>query len=116
MKLNEKGLELYCKWHDIYKKALALEIEDKGEENAEYGWSIIEDWGFVNNIEDMVGLAIYGDDDFAIYNIYNNYLKGEEYAYGVTADEMIEKLKPYFYIFEDEKEYLTLRETRSREE
>ena len=106
MKLNEKGLELYCKWHDIYKKALALE----------YGWSIIEDWGFVNNIEDMVGLAIYGDDDFAIYNIYNNYLHGEEYAYGVTADEMIEKLKPYFYIFEDEKEYLTLRETRSREE
>jgi len=103
MKLNSKGWDLFNKWSKIYDKALQMEIAERGERDAEYGWYIIEDHGFVNNADDEVGILVYGDDDNAIYHIIENTNNpDDEWAFGVTSRQMVERLLPYFDLDDDD--------------
>jgi len=104
MKLNSKGWDLFYKWREIYDKSLQMEIAEHGERDAEYGWCIIEDHGFVNNADDEVGLLVYGDDDDAIHHIIENTDDpGEEWAFGGSSRQMVERLLPYFDLDEEDE-------------
>jgi len=100
MKLNIKGTELYDKWMDIWDK----EVERiwKEEPHLDPGWYCIDNDSFVKNIEDQIGIALVGDDDDAIYHILEWYRPNDPYAFGYTAAEVVEMMKPYFDIDPDE--------------
>lgn len=102
MKLNAKGLELYDKWEHIYYDELTKQREQRGDPDWIEGWCIIDDSDHCKTIEDYVGLAIFGDDDYAIYHILDNFHPKEHYAYGYTAEQVVEMMKPYFDIGDDE--------------
>ena len=102
MKLNKSGWELYDKWQDIYYDELNKQRAELNEPDYIEGWSIIDDNEHCPTIEDYVGLAVYGDDDDAIYHILENYRPDEHYAYGYTAAQVVEMLKPYYDIEPDE--------------
>lgn len=73
MKLNEKGLELQKRGNDMWYKAIALDIEENGEENAEFGWSVVEYHGLISSAEDYAGLMLAAQDTDAIWYV----LEGE---------------------------------------
>ena len=105
MKLNAKGMELYNKWQKIWDEATRLSVEEHGEKNAEYGWSSIEDYGFVNNIEDEVGLMVavyYDTTPWDIMDLAESHhsTKDDEFTFGTTYGEFLAMLKPYF-VFKD---------------
>lgn len=102
MKLNAKGLELYDKWEHIYYDELTKQREQRGDPDWIEGWCIIDDGDHCKTIEDCVGLAIFGDDDYAIYHILDYFHPKEHYAYGYTAEQVVEMMKPYFDIGDDE--------------
>lgn len=100
MKLNKKGMELFDKWLGIWEKeAERLEAE---EPTADTGWGCLENDSFEKTIDDYIGIAILGDDDGAIYHILDNYEPTEIYAFGYTADQVVEMMKQYFDIDEDD--------------
>ena len=85
MKLNKSGWELYSKWQDIYFDELNKQRAELNEPDYIEGWCIIDDDEHCPTIDDYVGLAVYGDDDDAIYHILENYRPDDHYAYGYTA-------------------------------
>lgn len=108
MKLNAKGLELFNKWEHIYVEELTKQREQRGDPEYCEGWSIIDDSDHIRSVEDAVGLAVFGDDDRAIYHIlqcieYGYFSADEEYCFGVSAMQFVELLKPYFEISESEE-------------
>lgn len=102
MKLNAKGLDLLNKWDGIYSNELEKLRKELNDPDYFEGWSIIDDGDHCPTIEDCVGLAVYGDDDNAIYHILENYRPDEHYAYGYTAAQVVEMLKTYFDIEPDD--------------
>ena len=56
MKLNEKGKALQAVGNELWDKAISLDIAEKGESNAEFGWSVVEDHGLISSVEDYAGL------------------------------------------------------------
>lgn len=94
MKLNEKGQALADKWYDIWRREIdRLLAEDP---DAETGWGILETDQFEKNIDDCIGIALMGDDDDAIYHILEWYRPDDPYAFGYTAAEVVDMMKPYF--------------------
>ena len=73
MKLNAKGMELQERGNSLWSKAIALDIEEKGDANAEYGWSVVEDHGLISSVEDYAGLMLAAQDKDAIWYV----LEGE---------------------------------------
>lgn len=102
MKLNAKGMELFDKWEHIYWDEVTKQREQTGDPDWIEGWCIIDDADHCKTIEDCIGVAVFGDDDDAIYHILDNFLPHEHYAYGYTAEQVVEMLKPYFDIGDDE--------------
>jgi len=102
MKLNAKGMELYNKWEGIYYDELEKQRKERNDPEWIEGWCIIDDNEHCPTIEDYVGLAIFGDNDDAIYHVLDNFNAGDRYAYGYTAEQFVEMLKPYFDINEDD--------------
>lgn len=113
MKLNKQGQKLYDKWEHIYYDELVKIREQTNDPDFCEGWCIIDDWDHIHNIDDEIGLLIFGYEDDAIYHIIetvnSKWLRpDEEWMFGKSCREMIELLKPYFDI--DENENLNLGE------
>ena len=100
MKLNDIGNKVYDKWLNIWHEE-ADRIQ-KEEPALDSGWSCIDNSDFIHSIDDEIGIAIVGDDDDAIYHILDWYRPNDPYAFGYTAAEFVEMLKPYFDIDPDE--------------
>lgn len=103
MKLNKSGVEVYNKWSGIYNSELEkLRTENNDPDFCE-GWCIIDDDSHIHNIEDEIGLLIFGYDDNAIYHILDCIDDGfvgadDEWTHGVSSRQLIEMMKPYFNI------------------
>lgn len=102
MKLNSKGWDLFYKWEAVYRKELEKQRKLTGDPDWIDGWCIIDGSDHIHSIEDAVGVAVFGDDDDAIYRVLENYDPDEHYAFGYTAEQFVEMLKPYFDIDEGE--------------
>ena len=102
MKLNKKGMELFDTWRDKYYGELERMRKETGDPDWIEGWCIIDTPEYEHDINDVIGVMIFGDDDDAIYHILENFSAKEEYAFGYTAAEVVEMMKPYFDINEDE--------------
>lgn len=111
MKLNDKGWELYYKWESIYEAELKRLQEERNDPDYFDGWCIIDNSDFVKNIDDLVGLLCFGDDDHAIWNIVDQIYNwgcgaDSEYAFGTSYRQLIDLLKPYFDISEEDEEQI----------
>lgn len=73
MKLNAKGMELQERGNSLWDKAIALDIEEKGESRAEFGWSVVENHKLISSVEDYAGLMLSAQDTDAIWYV----LEGE---------------------------------------
>lgn len=103
MELNKQGQKLYDKWEHIYFDELTKIREQTGDPDFCEGWSIIDDWDHIHDIDDEIGLLIFGYEDDAIYHIIETVNSkwswpDEEWMFGKSCREMIELLKPYFDI------------------
>lgn len=105
MRMNEKGWEIYNVWERKYYDE--LERIRKETNNPDYmeGWCIID---YPESLEDEIGILIFGDDDNAIYHIIDCVESGmfkspdDEWMFGKSCREMVELLKPYYDIADDE--------------
>lgn len=107
MRLNKAGMKIFDKWEHIYLDELTKQREQRGDPDYEEGWCIIDDADHVKTEEDAIGIAIFGDDDNAIYHIMDYVERyvgiDEEWACGVTARQMVERLTPYFEMTDGEQ-------------
>lgn len=84
MKLNLKGKALQ-KWGGIlWDEAIKQEIAEKGEDNAEQGWSVAENRGFIRNFTDFAGLLLEAEDERILEYLFDwlNYVGIDEDGYG----------------------------------
>ena len=107
MKLNVKGMELYDKWERIYVEELTKQREQRCDEDYIEGWCIIDDYDHIHDINDEIGLLIFGYDDMAIYHVLecidDKMVRSDEvWAFDTTSAQLVEMMKPYFDIDEQE--------------
>lgn len=107
MKLNAKGMELFDKWEHIYFEELEKQREQRGDEDYFEGWCIIDDFDHIHDINDEIGLLIFGYDDNAIYHVLgcidDKMVRSDEvWAFNTTSAQLVEMMKPYFDIDEQE--------------
>lgn len=102
MKLNEKGKEVYSAWEKKYYAELERIRKELNDPEWSEGWCIIDNDDFEHDINDIVGVMIFGDDVSAIYNILEHFRPSDHYAYGYTATQVVEMMKQYFDISADE--------------
>lgn len=102
MKLNEKGMKVFNEWQRKYYDELDRIRKETGDPEWIEGWCIIDTMDFEHDINDIIGVMIFGDDDDAIYHILDNYRADEPYAFGYTAAQVVEMMKPFFDIKENE--------------
>ena len=105
MTLNAKGMEIFNIWERKYYDELERIRKETNDPDYEEGWCIID---YPETLEDEIGILIFGDDDNAIYHIIECVDTGvfkspdEEWLFGKSCREMVELLKPYFDIDDDE--------------
>jgi hypothetical protein len=107
MKLNAKGMELYDKWEHIYVEELTKQREQRGDQEWCDGWCIIDDYDHIHDINDEIGLLIFGYDDYAIYHVLecidDKFVRADEiWGFDTTSAQLVELMKPYFDIDENE--------------
>ena len=114
MKLNAKWMELQKRGNAMWNKAIALDIEENGEENAEYGWSVVEDHNLITSAEDYAGLMLAAQDTYAIWYVlegepedFSDFsMEYEQYYYGevnFTLWDILRVLASCGELTEDEK-------------
>ena len=95
--LNEAGWELYSEWEMIYHAELNRLRAEQNDPDFHEGWCIIDNEHFVRNIEDEVGLRIFGYDNDAIWQVFDTGMKPDEiWRFSTTTNQFIELLLPYF--------------------
>lgn len=103
MKLNTKGLELYDKWEHIYYDELDKERKERNDPNWIEGWCIIDDWDHIHDINDEIGLLIFGYEDCAMGHLMEWANSPDEvYIFGFTYRQIVEMMKEYFDYDESE--------------
>ena len=99
--LNDLGNALYSKWEEIYIAENDRLGGNYAEGNIVEGWCIIDTDDHIKNIEDEIGLLVFGYDDSAIYHLEEyaeDYGDGDVYAFGYTAPQIKEMMLKYFDI------------------
>lgn len=104
MKLNAKGMEIYKVWERKYYDELDRIRKETNDLDYEEGWCIVDN---PKTLDDEIGILIFGYDDNAICHILDcvemeMFTPDEEWMFGKSCREMVELLKPYFNIKDDE--------------
>jgi len=94
MRLNEKGKQLYDKFENFYVTELERLRKEKNDPEYIEGWCIIDNNNYVQDIEDEIGLLIYGYDEF-VFDVLSDW-ENVEYAFGLTGKEIKQKLEEYY--------------------
>ena len=107
MKLNAKGEALYDKWERIYWEEITKQREQRGDPDFCEGWCIIDDWDHIHDINDEIGLLIFGYEDNAIYHVISCVVDGyvredENWIFDVSTHQLVDLMKPYFDITDDD--------------
>lgn len=91
MTLTDKGWETFYKWQGIYYNELYNLKEEFNDPEYEEGWCIIDNEHYVKDIDDEIGLLIFGYDDGVMDHLcwYRDKYKDDEYAFGYTAQDII---------------------------
>ena len=95
---NDKGKSLYEKFEQYYYDELAKLRKEKKDPEYIEGWCIIDNEDYVRTLEDVCGILIYGDDDFAFQHLddfIKQYGEDEVYDCGYTAREVRDELLKY---------------------
>ena len=114
MKLNEKGKALQAVGNSLWDKAISLDIAEKGESSAEFGWSVVENHGLISSGEDYAGLMLAAQDEDAIWYVLEGEpddfcdfdMKYEQYYWGevsFTLWDILRTLASCGDLTEDEK-------------
>lgn len=97
--LTDEGKRLYYKFEKYYCDELEKLRKEKNDPEYCEGWCIIDNSDYVKTLEDVCGILIYGDDEFAFDHL-DDFIKynGEDdiYDLGYTAKEVKEALKKYY--------------------
>lgn len=97
LKFNEKGEQTYQKWEDIYYAELAKMRQEMNDPEYIEGWCIIDDWDHIHNIEDEIGLLLFGYEDLAMGHIMEWCDDpDDEYMFGYSYRKIVEMMKEYF--------------------
>lgn len=103
MKLNAKGEKLRRKWERIYLDELEKIRKETNDPQFFEGWCIIDDFDHIRNVEDEIGLLLYGYDDAAMGHLMEWATDPDEvYIFGKTYRELVEMMKDYFDYDESE--------------
>ena len=98
MKLNDKGRQLQERGNFLWDKGIALDIEEHGEKEAEYGWSVIENHGLVTSVEDYCGIMLAAQDEGAIWYVLEG--EPEDFSDFDTQYEMYYTGDPSFSLWD----------------
>lgn len=103
MKLNKKGEALFNKWANIYYDELEKERKERNDPEWIEGWCIIDDFDHIHNIEDEIGLLIFGYEDCAMEHLMEWAESPDEvYLFGYTYRQIVDMMREYFDYTEDE--------------
>ena len=97
--LNDLGNALYRKWEGIYHAENDRLGGDYASGHIIEGWCIIDTAEHIKNIDDEIGLLVFGYDDSAIHHLEEyaeDYGNDEVYAFGYTAPQIKAMMLKYF--------------------
>lgn len=102
MQLTEKGLKLFQDWENVYYDELIRLRDEKNDHDYCEGWSIIDNDDFIRNIDDEIGLLVFGYDDHVIDTLkeWEELDGSKEFVFGYTYQEVIDKIINDGYISE----------------
>lgn len=96
--LNERGMEIWEKWEQIYTQELERLREEKNDPEYTEGWCIIDSYEFAPDIEDEAQLLVWAYDG----NVENYF---SEWASDEHADQFYRNVHgEWFSLHELEKE------------
>lgn len=101
-RLTSKGEEAYNRMWKMHHEEVARQVRIYGEENAEHGWSIIDDYDHIHNIDDQIDLLIYTEEEDVLYSLVNwakldkdisgNWSINNTYAFGYSYKDVINRI------------------------
>lgn len=99
--LTAEGKRLSDKFDRYYKEELECLRREFGDPNYFEGWCIIDTPKYVKTLEDVCGLAIYGEDDAISHLKEFINTEGEDAIYdlGFTGREVLYKLLTYYKLY-----------------
>lgn len=101
-RLTSKGEEAYNRMWKMHHEEVARQVRIYGDENAEHGWSIIDDYDHIHNIDDQIDLLIYTEEEDVLYSLVNwakldkdihgNWSINNTYAFGYSYKDVINRI------------------------
>lgn len=98
-KLSEKGLDSFRRMRAMHEAEIAKQEAEVGAENTEYGWSCIDDYDHIHNIDDEIDLLIYAYGEHVIdtivdwaqhdKDIYGKWSMDSDFSFGYSYKEVI---------------------------
>ena len=65
-RLTSKGWDAYRRIAVMHEEEITRQERELGEENTEYGWSCIDDYDHIHNIDDEIDLLLFGYMEYVI--------------------------------------------------
>lgn len=96
-RLTSKGWKAYNRMEKMHEEEIARQEQTYGEQNTEYGWSCIDDYDHIRNLDDEVDLLIYAYWDDVLYTLADWIINGGETLddkchYGYSLREIISRI------------------------
>jgi hypothetical protein len=101
-KLTDKGWKAYERMEQMHHDEIAKQEAEVGEQYTEYGWSCIDDYDHIHNIDDQIDLLIYTEVEDVLYSlvdwakmdkdIHGNCSINNTYAFGYSYKDVINRI------------------------
>lgn len=101
-RLTSKGWKAYNRMAKMHEEEIARQEQTYGEQNTEYGWSCIDDYDHIHNIDDDIDLLIYAYDADVIHrlvwiarhdvDINGKWSMNNEWGWGCSYKEVISRI------------------------
>lgn len=94
-RLTAKGKEAYDRMDGMYAEEIARQEREYGTQYTEYGWSCIDDYEHIHDIDDDIDLLVFGYEEHIIDTLIK--WGGEDgfdsaFSFGYSIKEIISRI------------------------